>query len=96
MDTNDAQSVYIVTFDLQNKSRNYVALVDLIKGYNYYARLGESSFLISTSQSPVEVRTKLKQELDNGDKLFIGKITAPAAWTNMSGSVSDWIKKQLK
>ena len=89
-------SVYIVTFDLQNKSRNYLYLIDLIKEYNNYAKLGEFSFLISTTQSPVDVRTKLKQALDNGDKLFVGNITPPAAWTNMSDGVSAWIKKQLK
>lgn len=96
MDTNYTRNVYVVIFDLSNKSKNYALLQNIIKEYQFYAKLGEFSYLISTIQTPVEVRTQLKHALESNDKLFIGKIIAPAAWTNMSAGVSEWIKNQLK
>lgn len=89
-------STYIVTYDLKNPENNYEDLIKKIRSYKSWARLGDSSYVISTKQSVISIRNKLSDVLYNNDKLFVGKVNAPAAWYGLSEEVSDWLKNHLK
>ena len=43
-----------------------------------------------------ELRDKFKQALDSNDKLFVGAISAPAAWYGLSDEVSKWLNNNLQ
>ena len=88
-------NVYIVTYDLINPNKNHNLLSSKIRSHEYWAKLGYSVYLVATEASAVELRDKLKCSLDKNDKLFVAKITVPAAWTNHSSEVSNWIKQYL-
>ena len=90
-------SVYIVTYDLRKNStpEDYKKLINLIKEDGVWACLGESSYLVESDLSAVELRDKFKQALDGNDLLFVGKVTAPAAWRGYSEDVTNWIKNKL-
>ena len=90
-------SVYIVTYDLRKESTNedYNRLIELIKEEGVWACLGGSSYLVESERSAVELRDKYKQVMDNNDMLYVGKVTAPAAWRGYSEQVSKWIKEKL-
>jgi len=90
-------AVYIVTYDLKQEcnSSSYNQLISLIKDEGVWACLGESSYLIETNCSPVELRAKFKKALDSNDMLYVGAVEAPAAWMGYSQQVSDWIKAKL-
>lgn len=88
-------SIYIVTYDLRHNSNSedYNNLISLIKEEGVWACLGDSSYLIESDSSVVDLRNKYKQVLGCNALLFIGKVTAPAAWTGYSEDVTNWIKK---
>lgn len=90
-------AVYIVTYDLCNESTSdsYIKLISLIKEEGVWACLGGSSYLVESELSPVELRDKYKQTLDKDDKLFVGVVSAPAAWVGYSKQITDWIKLKL-
>lgn len=90
-------AVYIVTYDLRNESTSdsYSKLISLIKEEGVWACLGGSTYLVESDLSPVALRDKYKQALDSDDKLFVGVVTAPAAWIGYSKQVSDWIKEKM-
>lgn len=88
-------NTYIVTYDLKNPENNYETLIKKIRSYKSWARLGDSAYVISTKQSVVSIRNKLLDVLFNNDKLFVGKVNAPAAWYGLSEEVSDWLKNNL-
>ena len=90
-------AVYIVTYDLRNESTSdsYSKLISLIKEEGVWACLGGSTYLVESDLSPVTLRDKYKQALDSDDKLFVGVVTAPAAWIGYSKQVSDWIKEKM-
>jgi hypothetical protein len=90
------EKVLIITYDLSAPGRNYEDLLKQIKSYSSWAKLCESSYLILTSKTPVEVRDHLKNNIDKNDKLYVGVVVAPAAWVGMSESVSNWILRYLK
>lgn len=90
-------AVYIVTYDLdkESTSESYTRLISLIKEEGVWACLGGSSYLVESELKAVELRDKFKQVLDGNDKLFVGVVSAPAAWIGYSKQVSDWIKEKL-
>lgn len=87
--------VYIVSCDLNVPGRRCEALSSLIRREGDWARIGGSAFLLESSKTPVELRDIFKGVLDSNDKLYVGQVATPAAWTGLSKEVSDWIKKKL-
>lgn len=87
--------IYIVSYDLSVPGQRYEELSALIKKQGAWARLGGSAFLIESDKTAVELRDIFKAALDSNDKLYVGIVTAPAAWTGMSSGVSEWIKNRL-
>ena len=90
-------AIYIVTYDLRNEctSDSYTRLVSLIKEEGVWACLGGSSYLVESELTPVALRDKYKQAINHDDKLFVGVVSAPAAWVGYSSQVSDWIKQKM-
>lgn len=90
-------AVYIVTYDLKDEENcpRYQRLLELIKSGGVWARLGGSSYLVDSDESPVELRDKYRSVLENKDLLYVGEVTAPAAWIGYSNDVTEWIKNKL-
>ena len=82
---------YIISYDLLTPGKNYEDLLKKIKSYPMWARLGGSAYIVITENTAVEIRDNLKPFLDSNDKLFVGTLIAPAAWTGLSDEVSKWI-----
>lgn len=87
---------YIISYDLSSPGQKYEELLQKIKSYPLWARLGGSAYVIGTPASPVEIRDYLRTHLDKNDKLFVGAINAPAAWVGMGEEVSQWLNNNLK
>ena len=83
--------VYIITYDLVNPGQNYDKLLRRIKSYNGWARLGGSSYLVTSQLEPDKVRDHLAEVLDGNDKLFVGTCPVPSAWYGLPEDVSKWI-----
>lgn len=88
-------NIYIISFDLVAPGQHYDKIIELIKQYKVWAKLGTTTYLVQTSHSAIEVRDNLKSAIDLNDKLFVGKVMRPAAWSNMSEDVSKWIKEKF-
>lgn len=72
----------IIEYDLQQPGRDYVALYNAIKGYGTWAHVTESTWLIKTDETCIQVRDKLIELMDNNDRLFVGELSGAAAWHN--------------
>ena len=68
----------------------------MIQGYPFWAKIGQSVYIIKTPESYVQVRDKLVLVFDKNDKLFVGTVSAPAAWFNLGIPVDNWIKTYLR
>lgn len=86
-------SAYIVTYDL-NKEVKRPNIVGEIKKFGSWAKLSESSYAISTSLTPAQVRDSLKPLLDSNDDLYVIKLSTP--WASYgSKEVNDWLNKHV-
>jgi hypothetical protein len=88
--------VRLVTYDLNNERKardGYAGLLKEIKKYPW-ARLSESSYAISTAESPKEVYDKLKPHTDSDDDLMVITLTAPW-WGKRTKEVYEWLRQNL-
>jgi hypothetical protein len=83
--------ILIITYDLINPGQNYEELLKKIKAYPGWARLGGSSYLISTDSNVEQVRNNLSTVLDSNDKLFVSSCPVPSAWHGLPDDVAKWI-----
>ena len=88
----------IIIFEFQPANLSKQALfTDMIRKYTGFAFTTNSSCIIWTNDTVVNVRDNLITGMGIGDKLFVSKISAPAAWTTtITKTVSDYIIKNLK
>ncbi|MDR3596518.1 hypothetical protein [Clostridium sp.] len=90
------KNTLLITYDLSQPERNYEDLLKKIKSYNTWARITESSYIIVSTEEPAKVKDELLRLLNDSDKIYVGVISAPAAWSGISDSVSNWLQKYLK
>lgn len=81
----------IVSYDLHKPEKNYDRLIQKIREYGSWAKLGGSAYLIVTGQTVVEVRNNLTSVLDADDDLFVGTCPVPSAWHGLPDEVAKWI-----
>lgn len=90
-------NAFIIYYNLSQPGSNYEKLTSIIRiTYKSWAQLGNFSYLVLTDKNHAEVRDTLAKVLYKDDSLFVGKISAPAAWFNLDSQVSNWILSNLK
>ena len=90
------QLIIVFEFLPPNPSR-LNAFKDMIRQYGKFAFIGDCACVIWTDDTAVMVRDNLKTGISAGDKIFVGQVSAPAAWvTSVSQDVTDYLKLNLK
>lgn len=84
----------IVTYDLRSPGRDYSELYKKLKSYTGWAKITESTWLLKTALSCVDVRDDILSVIDNNDRLFVTKSTGEAAWRNVICD-NDYLKENL-
>lgn len=90
------KKLYIVTYDLVTPGKNYESLINKIKSFNDWARLGSSSYLIFSDKNTTDIRDVLVEDLDVNDKLYVSLMGNSAAWRGLGDVVAKWIIERQK
>ena len=88
-------ATYMIGYDLNKPLQNYTKLIQTIKEYSTWWHHLDSTWIVVTTESAIQVRDKLVQCIDSNDELLVATITAPAAWTGFSERGSSWLKDKL-
>jgi hypothetical protein len=88
-------SSYIVTYDLSAPGRNYESLFGYLKSFPYSKHALESSWVIITSKTALEVCNELLRHIDGNDHVLVNEVTLNSAWFGLPASVSEWLQKYL-
>jgi hypothetical protein len=84
---------YLVSYDLQEPTQNYDKVIGAIKRYPTWCYLMQSTWLIWTTETVVQVRDSLRRVMSINDKLFVVDTTGKsAAWHGLSDEQGDWVK----
>jgi len=89
-------TTYLISYDLAEPERDYAALEKAIQNYGAYCHLQKSVWLIVCEVGVTAIRDDLKTCLDANDKLFIAKVSSPAAWEGAyDEAIPSWLKSFL-
>jgi hypothetical protein len=87
--------VYQIDYDLR-KQRNYDDLYKRIEAYGSWCHALESTWLVATNQTAVQVRDNLLGVMDKDDGLLVTRLKGEAAWQGLNAEISAWLKSQLE
>ncbi|MBH8612580.1 hypothetical protein I4N56_017895 [Pseudomonas mohnii] len=85
--------LYQISYDLR-KQRDYPSLYERIKAYGTWCHALESSWIIVTDQTSVQVRDNLQTALDWDDGLLVTRLQGEGAWVGLSDEITQWLKNQ--
>ena len=86
----------IVGYDLNKAGQNYDKLIDALKSnYDNWWHYLDSTWLIKTTKTAVEVRDELQTFIDRNDELLVAELTGTAAWYGFTDRASVWLKSNL-
>lgn len=90
--------IYLIGYDL-NRPRgedDYKDLIEKIKeSFPTWWHHLDSTWLVKTDMTAVQIRDKLKPYLDKGDELLVARLSGEAAWTGFNDKGSKWLKDNL-
>ena len=86
--------ILLIAYDLSNPSRDYDDVMETIQsaGSGKWTHAQDSVWLIDTTESTRDWRTKLRNAGDDDDTFFVTRLKHDCAWRNLSTSSASWIK----
>ncbi|WP_404425653.1 hypothetical protein [Thalassospira australica] len=84
-------TTYTVTYDLR-KRKDYQTLWDELERLNAH-RTADSYWLVSVSNTAIELHNHLKSYIDSDDRLWVSELTTNHYYKNAIGGTNDWISK---
>jgi hypothetical protein len=87
----------LVGYDLNKPetSQDYKALINAIKGLGVWWHCLDSTWIIKTELTTVQIRDRLRAHLDINDELLVAKLTGEAAWVGFNDECSKWLSGNL-
>lgn len=86
----------LVGYDLKEPGRDYAELAALLKGFGTWWHHLDSTWLVKTDRSPVELRDSVKALLGAVDEVLVIDVTnQSAAWSGFSERGSHWLRQNI-
>lgn len=86
----------LIGYDLNKSGQDYKELIDAIKAIaNGWWHCLDSTWIIKTDQTCVQVRDTLKPHIDSNDELLVVALTGEGAWAGFNDECSKWLKNTL-
>ncbi len=87
----------LVAYDVNSPGQNYTKLFEYLKGLGAWWHHLDSTWLVKTVLSPVDVRDGASAFLDANDELLVIDVTGDArAWTGFNPKGSKWLKETFE
>jgi hypothetical protein len=86
----------LVGYDLNRPGQNYAGLFAELKAVPLWWHYLDSTWLLRTEETAVQLRNRLVTHIDAGDELLVIDVTNPeAAWSGFDQRATQWIKDNL-
>ncbi|EJY8894334.1 CRISPR-associated protein Cas2 [Escherichia coli] len=84
---------YIISYDLV-KNEDYEPIFEKIKSFGLWAKVVESTWVVVTDLSCIDIRDGLASVVDSSSRIFVVQSAGAAAWRNSICS-NEWLKTNL-
>ena len=86
---------YLIGYDLNRPGGNYAELIDAIKLIGTWWHCLDSTWIVKTDLTAVQIRDALSPHIDSSDELLVVKLSGEAAWIGFDDKCSSWLKANL-
>ena len=87
---------YVVGYDIHpSKGETYSELIDAIKSLGSWWHHLDSTWVIVTNQSAVQIRDALQRHLKQDDQVLVVRSGGEGAWKGFDNNGADWLKSNL-
>lgn len=87
---------YLIGYDLNKEGQNYASLIKRLEVlFPTYWRHLDSTWIVKTTFTAVEIRDDLRKHIDSNDELLVVGLTGVGAWTGFNTKGSEWLKNNL-
>ena len=85
----------LITYDLITPGKKYTDLHDSIKTLGSWWHCVDSTWIIKSDFSLVQIRDELKKHVDSNDKLVVLALSGAGAWIGLDKNCSEWLATNL-
>ncbi|KIP93520.1 hypothetical protein [Pseudomonas fluorescens] len=85
----------LITYDLITPGKNYAELHEAIKALGSWWHCVESTWIVKSNLTLVQIRDALNTHVDSNDKLLVLGLSGAAAWVGLDKNCSDWLTNNL-
>lgn len=89
-------AIYMIGYDLNREGQDYEPLIEAIKALGTWWHHLDSTWIVETAATAVQIRDHLRPLIDDNDELLVARISAPAAWAGFNDRGSKWLKEHLR
>ena len=86
---------YLIGYDLNKPEQDYKELLDAIKSFTNWWHCLDSTWIVKTDLTAVQIRDKLSPHIDKNDELLVAKLSGEAAWVGFNDECSKWLSNNL-
>jgi hypothetical protein len=87
----------LIGYDLNSPSQNYEELFDAIRNLGTWWHCLDSTWLVTTNLTPLEVANRLWSKMDKNDRLLVTRVNrSTTAWAGMTQDCSDWLRNTMQ
>lgn len=88
-------NTYLIGYDLNSPGQDYQTLFDKIKECGTWWHHLDSTWIVKSNRSAVQLRDGLMPFVDKNDELLVVRLAGEGAWTGFNQAGSDWLKENL-
>lgn len=88
--------VYLIGYDLRKTGQDYETLTTKIQGLGSWWHCLDSTWLVKSNKTAIEIRDYLRQFVDSNDVLLVAQISS-GIWASygFQGDCAEWLKNNL-
>lgn len=86
---------YMIGYDLNRPGQDYESLIEAIKGLDDWWHCLDSTWIVRSSLTVVQIRDLLSPHIDSNDELLVALLSGEAAWTGFDDECASWLTKNL-
>lgn len=87
--------IFAISYDLSSPTQNYDNLYRAIESCGSWWRCLESTWLLSSNMTALDIANRLWGELDADDKLLVTPVAPGSAWAGITGECEVWLRANL-
>lgn len=88
-------ATHLITYDLRSPGRDYEPVYDHIKSLGKWWHNIDSTWIVVSNLSDVQIRDGLSAVVDGNDKVVVLTLAGSGAWRGLTTSGSTWLKDNL-